>query len=51
TDYKSQGHSLNHAIVDLAGCKSPQSAYVMLSRVRSISGVAILREFPMQCIF
>jgi hypothetical protein len=45
TDYKSQGRSLDHAIVDLASANSLQGAYVMLSRVRSLSGLAILRPF------
>jgi hypothetical protein len=46
TDYKSQGRSLQHAIVDLASSRSLQSLYVMLSRVKSLSGLAILRWFP-----
>lgn len=45
TDYKSQGRTLEKAIVDLAECHSLQSLYVMLSRVRSIEGLAILRWF------
>ncbi|EJT99105.1 hypothetical protein DACRYDRAFT_41814, partial [Dacryopinax primogenitus] len=51
TDYRSQDHSLNHAILDLACCKTPQSVYVMLSHIRSITGVAILREFSTRHIF
>lgn len=46
TDYKSQGHSLEYAIVDLASARSLQGVYVMLSRVRSIQGLGILRWFP-----
>ncbi|KAI0043926.1 hypothetical protein FA95DRAFT_1497894 [Auriscalpium vulgare] len=46
TDYKSQGRSLETVIVDIAGCRSLQSAYVMLSRVKSLKGLAILRGFP-----
>lgn len=46
TDYKSQGRSLEYAIVDLAACRSLQSVYVMLSRVKSLQGLAILRPFP-----
>ncbi|EJT96607.1 hypothetical protein DACRYDRAFT_60221 [Dacryopinax primogenitus] len=30
TNYKCQGQSLDHAIVNLCGCRSPQSLYVML---------------------
>jgi hypothetical protein len=46
TDYKSQGRSLDSAIVDLASSHSLQGAYVMLSCVRSLKGLAILRSFP-----
>ncbi len=45
TDYKSQGRSLDTAIVDLESAQSLQGVYVMLSRVRSLSGLAILRTF------
>lgn len=45
TDYKAQGRSLDTAIVDLDSARSTQGAYVMLSRVRSLDGVAILRPF------
>lgn len=46
TDYKSQGRSLEKAVVDLASARSLQGVYVMLSRVRSIQGLIILRWFP-----
>lgn len=45
TDYKSQGKSLTHAIVDLESAYSLQGVYVMLSRVRSLEGLLILRPF------
>lgn len=45
TDYKSQGQGLDVGIVDLRGARSVQSQYVMLSRVRTLSGLAILRPF------
>ncbi len=45
TDYKAQGRSLDAAIVDLDSCFSIQGAYVMLSRVRTLDGLAILRPF------
>ncbi len=45
TDYKAQGRSLDAAIVDLDSCFSIQGAYVMLSRVRTSDGLAILRPF------
>ncbi|KAI0056635.1 hypothetical protein BV25DRAFT_1813624 [Artomyces pyxidatus] len=46
TDYKSQGRSLDRVVVDVAGCRSLQSLYVMLSRVKTLKGLAILRWFP-----
>lgn len=45
TDYKGQGRSLTTVMVDLFTARG-QSAYVMLSRVRTLSGLAILRPFP-----
>lgn len=45
TDYKSQGQGLDVGIVDLRGARSIQSQYVMLSRVKTLSGLAILRPF------
>ncbi|KAF5310090.1 hypothetical protein D9619_010532 [Psilocybe cf. subviscida] len=45
TDFKSQGRTLTRVIVDIATAKG-QGAYVMLSRVKSLDGLAILRWFP-----
>ena len=45
TDYKSQGKTLSHAIVDLQSTSTMQGAYVMLSRVRCLKGLLILRPF------
>ena len=45
TDYKSQGRTLDTAIVDPASASTLQGAYVMLSRVRSLNGLCILRPF------
>ena len=45
TDYKSQGKTLSHAVVDLQSTSTLQGAYVMLSRVRSLKGLLILRPF------
>lgn len=45
TDYKAQGKTLPHAIVDLQSCTNPSSAYVMVSRVTSLDGLLILRPF------
>ncbi|KIM77056.1 hypothetical protein PILCRDRAFT_77181 [Piloderma croceum F 1598] len=46
TDYKVQGQLMERAIVDITYCSSLQSMYVMLSRVRSLKGIAILRKYP-----
>src|SRR6266446_91596 len=40
TDYKVQGQSMDYAVIDLTHCYSLQSVYVMLSRVKSLKGVA-----------
>ncbi|PPQ76981.1 hypothetical protein CVT26_007829 [Gymnopilus dilepis] len=50
TDFKSQGKTLAKAIVDINTARG-QGTYVMLSRVTSLSGIAILRWFPPSCIY
>ena len=45
TDYKSQGRSLDYAIIDPSTASTLQGVYVMLSRVRALDGLAILRPF------
>ena len=45
TDYKSQGKTLSRAILDIESCRSIQSLYVLLSRVKNLDGVLILRPF------
>ncbi|KAF5309577.1 hypothetical protein D9619_012398 [Psilocybe cf. subviscida] len=50
TDFKSQGRTLERAIVDLYTARG-QGIYVMLSRVKSLSGLAILRWFPPNKVF
>lgn len=56
TDYKSQGLTFNNAVLDLrrptreTNQKCFHSVYVMLSRLKSWSGVQILRPFPIQDI-
>jgi len=50
TDFKSQGRTLTKVIVDLATARG-QGIYVMLSRVKSLQGLAILRYFPANKIF
>ncbi|PPQ81034.1 hypothetical protein CVT26_002879 [Gymnopilus dilepis] len=50
TDFKSQGRTLRYVIVDLATARG-QGVYVMLSRVKSLTGLLILRWFPPSKIF
>jgi hypothetical protein len=50
TSHNSQGRTLATACVDLASCASIQSAYVMLSRVKSLKGLCILWPFRLSCI-
>ena len=45
TDYKSQGRSLERAIIDIQSAGRSQGIYVMLSRVKSLQGLLILRPF------
>ena len=49
TDYKSQGQTIEHVIVDLgkppSGALSPFSAYVALSRSRGRNNIRLLRHF------
>ncbi|KAJ6512934.1 hypothetical protein C8R45DRAFT_772682, partial [Mycena sanguinolenta] len=50
TSHNSQGRTLGYACIDLASCRSIQSAYVMLSRLRSLKGLCILRPFKLSRI-
>ena len=56
TDYKSQGLTFDNAVLDLrrptreTNQKCFHSVYVMLSRLKSWSGLQILRPFPIQDI-
>ncbi|KAJ6487965.1 hypothetical protein C8R45DRAFT_768594, partial [Mycena sanguinolenta] len=50
TSHNSQGRTLEKACIDLASCVSIQSAYVMLSRVKSLKGLCILRPFRLDAI-
>ncbi|KAG1871361.1 hypothetical protein DFJ58DRAFT_713870 [Suillus subalutaceus] len=45
TDFKVQGSFLPKVVVDLAGAKSLQSIYVMLSRASRLQSIAIMRWF------
>ncbi|KAL1698263.1 hypothetical protein EV121DRAFT_159818, partial [Schizophyllum commune] len=50
TSHNSQGRTLDRVCIDLASCRNIQSAYVMLSRVRSRKGLCILRPFALSKI-
>lgn len=50
TSHNSQGRSLEKACIDLASCVSIQSAYVMVSRLKSRKGLCILRPFNLSVI-
>jgi hypothetical protein len=51
TDYKSQGKTLEAAIVDINGCKTLQNVYVMLSRCRRLEDLAVVRGVPSKKIY
>ena len=46
TAHNSQGRSLNAACIDFTSCNELAMTYVMLSRIRSLEGITILRPFP-----
>lgn len=50
TVHKSQGLSMKTAIVDLEGCSGTEAPYVMLSRVKSLEGLIIIRPFRIKHI-
>ncbi|KAK0229871.1 hypothetical protein EDD85DRAFT_755968, partial [Armillaria nabsnona] len=50
TAYKVQGQTLLTAIIDLNNCRGTETPYVMISRVRSLEGLLILRPFKMNTI-
>lgn len=45
TAHNAQGRTLDRACLDLASCPSTMSAYVMLSRLRTLEGLSVLRPF------
>ncbi|KAJ7130147.1 hypothetical protein C8R44DRAFT_613972 [Mycena epipterygia] len=51
TDYKAQGRSLTKVTVDLAGSRSLQGLYVMLSRATALKNLAIFRQFDAKKVY
>lgn len=45
TTHKAQGQTMERAIIDFEGCTGSEAPYVMLSRVKSLDGLLILRPF------
>ncbi|KAI0077939.1 hypothetical protein K474DRAFT_1569156, partial [Panus rudis PR-1116 ss-1] len=45
TAHKSQGQTMTNIIVDLQNCHGTEAPYVMISRVKSLDGLRILRPF------
>jgi hypothetical protein len=50
TDYKAQGSTYEKIIIDLSSKHKPPAPYVMLSRLTSSDGLAILQNFPMNTL-
>ncbi|KAJ3761503.1 hypothetical protein EV360DRAFT_9258, partial [Lentinula raphanica] len=46
TAHKSQGSTFDNIVVDISSCTGTERPYVMMSRVKSINGLVILRSFP-----
>jgi PIF1-like helicase len=46
TAHKSQGQTIQKAIIDLATCRGTEPPYVMVSRVRKLEDLLILHPFP-----
>ncbi|KAJ3710959.1 hypothetical protein EV361DRAFT_768360, partial [Lentinula raphanica] len=45
TAHKAQGATYQHAVLDLESCSGTERPYVMVSRVKSLDGLVILRPF------
>ncbi len=45
TAHKAQGQTLERAIVDLENCRGTEPPYIMISRVKSLNGLLILRDY------
>ena len=45
TSHKAQGKTMEHVIIDLAGCVGAEQPYVMVSAATSLDGVVVLCDF------
>ncbi|THU82520.1 hypothetical protein K435DRAFT_575360, partial [Dendrothele bispora CBS 962.96] len=50
TAHRAQGATMKKVKVDLAKCRGTESPYVMISRVKSLEGLLILRDFDLKVI-
>ncbi|EMD36313.1 hypothetical protein CERSUDRAFT_37238, partial [Gelatoporia subvermispora B] len=45
TVHKAQGQTFSNVFADVQGCSGTDQPYVMLSRLKSLAGLVILRPF------
>ncbi|KAF9001052.1 hypothetical protein BDZ89DRAFT_893949, partial [Hymenopellis radicata] len=50
TAHKAQGRTLPDALIDLTATRGSESPYVMVSRVKTLEGLHILRPFSISRI-
>ncbi|KAJ3916320.1 hypothetical protein F5877DRAFT_15076, partial [Lentinula edodes] len=50
TTHKAQGQTLDSAIIDLESCRGTEAPYVMVSRVKTLDGLLVLRPFQLKKI-
>ncbi|KAJ3851611.1 hypothetical protein EV368DRAFT_17583, partial [Lentinula lateritia] len=50
TTHKVQGQTLDSAIIDLESCRGTEAPYVMVSRVKTLDGLLVLRPFHLKKI-
>ncbi|KAJ3878273.1 hypothetical protein F5051DRAFT_328367 [Lentinula edodes] len=50
TTHKAQGQTMDSAIVDIESCHGTEAPYVIISRVKTLDGLLILRLFQLKKI-
>ncbi|KAF8123343.1 hypothetical protein EV363DRAFT_1068626, partial [Boletus edulis] len=50
TAHKSQGLTMGHALIDLESCTGMEAPYVMLSHLKTLDGLVIMRPFSIKRI-